>query len=104
MLRSLVPLSSERRLVRRHADRRRPDVQRRPAFTYQFKRAARKPSLNVGIRLADPSYDLEGFLVDPNGQPLDVQSTAQFDASDNLLGFGPTMQFFRGSRPPACGL
>ena len=54
--------------------------------------AAGEPSLNLGIRLADPDYGLEGFLIDPNGQPLDAQTTA----NDNLAP-GPTMQFFHGS-------
>ena len=48
----------------------------------------------------DPNYDLEGFLVDPNGEPLDVQSTAVVD-NGTELGFGPTMQFFR--RAPQAG-
>jgi subtilisin family serine protease len=71
-------------------------------FTCQFRLPAGEPSLNLGLRLADPNYQLVGFLVDPNGEPLDVQSTAQFDANDNLVGFGRTMQFFRGN--PAGGL
>ena len=66
-------------------------------FTYQFKVTGNKPSLNVGIQLADANYILEGFLIDPNGEPLDAQTTA----NDNLAP-GPTMQFFRGS--PANGL
>jgi hypothetical protein len=57
---------------------------------------AGQPSLNLGVKLADPSYGLEGFLIDPHGQPLDAQTTA----NDNLAP-GPTMQFFRGS--PASG-
>jgi hypothetical protein len=69
--------------------------------TYQFTVPPRKASLNVSIRLADSGYDLEGLLIDPNGEPVDVQSTAQLDASDNLTGFGPVMQFFRGA--PAAG-
>jgi subtilisin family serine protease len=72
------------------------------SFTYQFRLPRGRPSLNLAFRLADPNYQLTGFLVDPNGQPLDVQSNAQFDANDNLLGFGRTMQFFRGN--PAGGL
>jgi subtilisin family serine protease len=72
------------------------------SFTYQFRVPGGKPSLNVGVQLADPNYNLEGFLVDPNGEPLDVQSTARFDASENFLGYGPTMQFFRHT--PAPGL
>jgi subtilisin family serine protease len=72
------------------------------SFTYQFNVLGNKPALNIGIQLADSGYNLNGFLIDPNGQPLDAQSTAAFDASDNFLGFGPTMQFFQGS--PAPGL
>ena len=67
-------------------------------FTYQFNVPSGKPSLNLGIQLADPNYSLEGFLVDPNGEPLDIQSTA----NDVFFGSGPTMQFFHGS--PAPGL
>jgi subtilisin family serine protease len=69
-------------------------------FTYQFNVKGNKPSLNVGIQLADSGYNLDGFLVDPNGEPLDAQSSTQFDASDNFLGFGPTMQFFRTTPQP----
>ena len=67
-------------------------------FTYQFNVPSGKPSLNLGIQLADPNYSLEGFLIDPNGEPVDVQSTA----NDVFFGSGPTMQFFRGT--PAPGL
>ncbi len=72
------------------------------SFTYQFQVPGGTPSLNAAIQLAHPNYNIEGFLVDPNGEPVDVQSTAQFDASDNFLGFGRTMQFFHGK--PAAGL
>jgi subtilisin family serine protease len=60
-------------------------------FTYQFNVPGGSPSLNVGLDLADADYGLEGFLVDPNGEPLDAQTTA----NDNLAP-GPHMQFFRG--------
>src|SRR5205823_12600286 len=66
-------------------------------FTYQFKVTGSKPSLNVGVQVAVPDYILEGFLVDPNGQPLDAQTSF-----NDGLGPGPTMQFFHGS--PANGL
>jgi subtilisin family serine protease len=66
-------------------------------FTYQFKVQGNKPSLNLGVNLADPNYGLEGFLIDPNGQPLDAQTTA-----NDALAPGATMQFFHGS--PANGL
>jgi Subtilase family/Peptidase inhibitor I9 len=66
-------------------------------FTYQFKVQGNKPSLNVGVQVAVPDYILEGFLVDPNGEPLDAQTSV-----NDGLGPGPTMQFFHGS--PANGL
>ncbi|MBO0814668.1 MAG: peptidase, partial [Actinobacteria bacterium] len=69
-------------------------------FTYQFNVNGSKPSLNLGIRLADDNYSLNGFLIDPHGQPVDAQSTAAFDASDNFLGFGRTMEFFHHSPAP----
>jgi hypothetical protein len=65
-------------------------------FTYQFDVPAGRPSLNLGLHLADADYGLWGFLVDPNGEPLDVQTTA----NDNFAP-GQTMQFLRGS--PAAG-
>lgn len=71
------------------------------SFTYQFRLPAGEPSLSLGIRLADPNYQLTGYLVDPNGEPLDEQSNEVL-APNGTAGFGPTMQFFRGS--PAGGL
>jgi len=71
-------------------------------FTYQFNVPNNKPSLNVALQLQDSGYNVEGFLVDPNGEPLNIQSTAQFDSADNFLGFGPAMQFFRTT--PQSGL
>ena len=67
-------------------------------FTYHFNVPAGQPSLNVGIKLPDPDYVLQGVLVDPNGEPLDQQSTA----NDVFFGPGPTMQFFH--RTPQAGL
>jgi Subtilase family/Peptidase inhibitor I9 len=66
-------------------------------FTYQFNVPSGKPSLNLGVRFGHPSYGLEGFLIDPNGQPLDAQTTA-----NDGLAPGPAMQFFH--RSPAHGL
>ena len=72
------------------------------SFTYQFNVPSGKPLLNLGIRLADPGYQLTGYLVDPNGQPLDEQSNGVVNAGGNFAGFGRTMQFFQGS--PSGGL
>jgi hypothetical protein len=70
--------------------------------SYQFQVPGGEPSLDVAVRLKYPDYDVEGFLVDPSGEPLDVQSTAVFDSAGHLTGFGPNLQFFR--RTPAQGL
>jgi subtilisin family serine protease len=64
-------------------------------FTYQFNLPPGEPSLDLGVQLADANYGLEGFLIDPNGEPLDAQTTA----NDNLAP-GQTMQFFHGSPAP----
>jgi hypothetical protein len=66
-------------------------------LTYQFYVRRGEPSLNVGVRLRDSDYELEGTLVAPSGQALDLQSTA-----NNANADGPTMQFFR--RTPQPGL
>ena len=68
--------SARRRDVHRHAHRRRGHLQRGQEFTYQFNVPSGKPSLNLGDPAGDPNYGLEGFLIDPNGQPLDAQTTA----------------------------
>jgi subtilisin family serine protease len=65
-------------------------------FTYQFNVPVGQPSLNVGIRLRDSGYVLEGVLISPFGEPLDLQSTAN-DANAP----GPAMEFFH--RTPAPG-
>jgi hypothetical protein len=49
------------------------------------------PALNAAIHLTDPDYGLTGYLMDPNGQPLDEQSNT-----------GRDLQFFKGS--PESGL
>ncbi len=68
-------------------------------FTYQFNVPAGEPSLNVGIKLPDPDYVLEGVLVDPNGEPLDLQSTA----NDVFFGPGRPCSSSTAHRRPACG-
>jgi hypothetical protein len=69
-------------------------------LTYQFDVPAGKPSLDLAVALRDPSYPIYGFLVDPFGQPLDVQSTfVEKTAGVNV--FGRTLQFFE--KTPAAG-
>jgi len=65
--------------------------------TYQFEVPPGEPSLNIGINLRHPDDVLEGALIAPFGESLDLQSTAN-DANAP----GSTMQFFE--RTPAPGL
>jgi subtilisin family serine protease len=97
VLRSLVPLSGSGGTFSGTLTGGGSSFNQGQEFTYQFKVPAGKPSLSVGLRLPDADYGLEGFLVDPGGQPLDAQTTA----NDNLAP-GLTMQFFR--RTPQGGL
>ena len=69
-------------------------------FTYQFRVPWGRPSLNLGLQMPDTNYGVQGWLVDPNGQPVDVESTEQrvtpFGAVPEQAFYGQTMQFFRG--------
>jgi hypothetical protein len=69
-------------------------------FTYQFDIPAGKPILDLAVRLRDPNFPILGYLVGPDGQPLDVQSTIVTDPAGNVLGVGNTMQFFRKAPMP----
>ena len=70
-------------------------------LTYQFVVPFGRPALNLGVQLRDPNYNINGVLVDPSGEPQDVQSTGVLDPTETqLLGYGPTMQFFRGNPRP----
>jgi hypothetical protein len=71
------------------------------SFTYQFVLPSNRPALNLGVQLRDAGYDLNGFLIDPSGEPQDIQSTAEVNP-DGSQTVGPTMQFFRGR--PSGGL
>jgi hypothetical protein len=70
-------------------------------FTYQFDMLDGKPTLNLSLSLRDQHYPVFGFLVDPFGQPLDVQNTAVGKNARGTTIYGNTMQFFR--RTPAPG-
>jgi subtilisin family serine protease len=74
----------------------------RPIFgaqtlTFQFDVPAGKRSLNLGIALRDPGYNLTGLLVDPGAEPLNTQSTTAITSA----AFTRTMQFFQ--RTPRAG-
>src|SRR5262249_50404214 len=87
ILRALVPLSSTGGTFAGTLTGGATNFNAGQAFTYQFKVTGNRPSLNLGVQLPDPDYILEGFLVDPNGQPQDAQTTA-----NDALAPGATMQ------------
>jgi hypothetical protein len=52
----------------------------RPVFggqtlTFQFDVPARRPSLDLALRLRDQNYNLTAILIDPTGEPVNEQST-----------------------------
>jgi hypothetical protein len=72
-------------------------------LTYAFDVPAGQHDLSLGLALADSNYNLEGVLVDPNGNPIDVQTdwTALDPNTGQPIAFRNTMQFFR--RDPQAG-
>ena len=75
-------------------------------FTYQFQVPWGRPSLNLAVHLPGPNYGVQGWLVDPHGQPVDVEDTTQritpSGAKPEQVIYGPDMQFFR--QHPQSGL
>src|SRR6185437_12115251 len=100
IVRSLVPISEQGGSFSGNLSGGADVGLRGQTFTYQFRVPWGQPSLNLGLQLRDPNYGLQGWLVDPNGQPVDVQATNQrltpFGVSPEKFIYGPTMQFFRG--------
>jgi hypothetical protein len=69
--------------------------------SFQFDLPRGLPSLNLGFQVPDSHFIILGFLVDPTGQPLDVQSTFLVDFATGGASITKTMQFFK--RHPAGG-
>jgi hypothetical protein len=67
---------------------------------FQFDVPANRRSLNLALNLRDPNFNLTGFLIDPHGDALDIQSTAPITGGGSVA-FENTMQFFQ--RTPAKG-
>jgi len=73
-----------------------------PVQTFLFDVPSGLKDLDLGLSIADNGYNLEGVLVDPNGQPIDIQST-QTGATNAATGqpvYTNTMQFFRRDPQP----
>jgi hypothetical protein len=69
--------------------------------SFQFDVPRNEPALNLALTLQDPNYRVLGFLVDPSGEPLDIQSDAVLSPTGALLSLGTQMQFFM--RDPRAG-
>jgi hypothetical protein len=72
-------------------------------LTYQFDVPSGLSDLDLNTAIVDTHYNLEGVLVAPNGQPVDVQSTVvNLDPNTALpITYTNTLQFFR--RDPQAG-
>jgi hypothetical protein len=68
---------------------------------FQFDVPKNKPALNLALTLQDPNYRVIGFLVDPSGEPLNIESDAVLSPAGALLSLGTRMQFFQ--RDPRAG-
>lgn len=98
IVRSLVPMSWQGGTFSGNLSGGASPGQSGQTFTYQFRVPWGRPSLNLGVQMPDTNYGVSGWLVDPNGQPLDAQNTIDrltpFGTSPEQFIFGPTMQFF----------
>src|SRR5262249_55499751 len=70
---------------------------RKPLFggqvlRFQFDVPKSVPVMNLAVQLANPNDDLTGFLLDPQNQPLDIQSTAPIPGGGSVA-FTDAMQF-----------
>jgi hypothetical protein len=71
-------------------------------LNYQFDVPPGQHDLDLSLRIADPGSNLEGVLIDPFGQPIDVQTMAGAISSAGLPSYYTgAMQFFR--RDPQAG-
>src|ERR1700716_4367285 len=75
-LRSLVPISASGGTLQGTLT---GGVSLGEQHSFQFDLPHGLPSLNLGFQVPDSHFIILGFLVDPTGQPLDVQSTFLVD-------------------------
>ena len=69
-------------------------------LTYGFDVPGGMSDLGLNITLKDLSYNLQGVLVNPQGLPVDIQSTIT-DTRTHLFTYENALQFFR--RNPEAG-
>ena len=71
------------------------------SLSYQFDVPAGLRDLDLGVRVADPNSNLVGALIDPSGQPVDVQTTVAALTQQGVPSFYTgAMQFTRHAPPP----
>ncbi|HVC79644.1 MAG TPA: S8 family serine peptidase [Chloroflexota bacterium] len=70
-------------------------------LSYQFDVPAGLHDLDLGLSIRNPDTNLEGVLIEPNGQPIDVQTMVGAVTNVGLPNFYTgTMQFFRRDPQP----
>jgi hypothetical protein len=102
LLRSLVPISGNGGIFSGVLTGGNGRAGRGDAVVYDFKLPGGLRDVDLNVRLADSGYNLEGILIDPRGNPLDIQSTITRETSQGLpAAYTNSMQFFW--RSPAAG-
>ena len=67
-------------------------------FTYQFDVPHGRSVLNLAVKLQDAGYNLQGLLVTPSGQPINVETTGVPTGPNTVIT--STMQFFQDNPAP----
>ncbi len=98
VLRALVPLSSTGGSFTGTLTGGNGRPQGSPVQTFLFDVPSGLKDLDLNLSIADNGYNLEGLLVDPNGLPIDIQSTQTGSATGPA--YTNTMQFFRRDPQP----
>jgi hypothetical protein len=64
-------------------------------LAYSFQVPSGLKDIDLGIKVADPNYNLQGILIDPSGNPVDVQSNIlDQNSSYTPTNYGNTIQTF----------
>ncbi|HLH59203.1 MAG TPA: hypothetical protein VKV33_08630, partial [Streptosporangiaceae bacterium] len=69
--------------------------------TYSFNVPGGKKDLDVGVHLTDPNVAIEGVLIDPDGESIDVDTNAtSANATTGVVSSGPNLQLVQNAPEP----
>jgi hypothetical protein len=69
--------------------------------TYSFNVPGGQKDLDVGVHLTDPNVVIEGVLIDPDGESIDVDTNAtSVNATTGVVSSGPNLQLVQNSPEP----